>query len=155
MLRPFSASRVNLYTYQGHAFFRSYGVNLPSSLTGVLSSALAFSAHLPVSVCGTGARSARYEDFLGSMGSANPLGPKTQGPITSQSNEIPDLPRTSSYRLGLTLPIVSRPALLRSPFARTLTERYRNINLFSIAYAIWPRLRSRLTLSGLAFPRKP
>ena len=31
----------------------------------------------------------------------------------------------------------------------------RNINLFSIAYAFRPRLRSRLTLGGLAFPRKP
>src|SRR5688572_31111821 len=32
---------------------------------------------------------------------------------------------------------------------------YRNINLLSIAYASRPRLRSRLTLGGLAFPRKP
>ena len=90
--RQFSATLLSFrsefphpYTYRGHAFFRSYGVNLPSSLTGVLSSALAFSAHLPVSVCGTGTRSARYEDFLGSVGSANPLFPKKQGPITSRS----------------------------------------------------------------------
>ena len=32
---------------------------------------------------------------------------------------------------------------------------YRNINLFSIAYAVRPRLRVRLTLSGLTFLRKP
>ena len=32
---------------------------------------------------------------------------------------------------------------------------YRNINLFSIAYAVRPRLRIRLTLSGLTFLRKP
>ena len=37
----------------GHPFFRSYGVIMPSYLTRVLSSALASSAHLPVSVCGT------------------------------------------------------------------------------------------------------
>ena len=37
----------------GHPFSRSYGVILPSSLTRVLSRALAFYARLPVSVCGT------------------------------------------------------------------------------------------------------
>ena len=39
-----------------HPFSRSYGVNLPSSLTGVLPSALGSSPRLPVSVCGTGIR---------------------------------------------------------------------------------------------------
>ena len=38
-----------------HPFFRSYGVNMPSSLTTLLPMALGFSPHLPVSVCGTGA----------------------------------------------------------------------------------------------------
>ncbi len=38
---------------QGHPFSRSYGVNLPSSLTRVISRALVSSTHLPVSVCGT------------------------------------------------------------------------------------------------------
>jgi hypothetical protein len=52
-----------------HTFSRSYGVNLPSSLTRVLSSALGFSPHLPESVCGTVTRLTPYEDFLGSMGS--------------------------------------------------------------------------------------
>ena len=37
-----------------HPFSRSYGVNLPSSLTTLLPLALGFSPHLPVSVCGTG-----------------------------------------------------------------------------------------------------
>ena len=37
-----------------HPLFRSYGVNLPSSLTTLLPLALGFSPHLPVSVCGTG-----------------------------------------------------------------------------------------------------
>ena len=57
------------FTYLRHTFFRSYGVNLPSSLTRVLSSALACSAHLPVLVCGTVTRRPPYEAFLGSMGS--------------------------------------------------------------------------------------
>ena len=38
-----------------HSLFRSYGVNLPSSLTTLLPLALEFSSYLPVSVCGTGA----------------------------------------------------------------------------------------------------
>ena len=37
-----------------YPLFRSYGVNLPSSLTTLLPLALGFSPHLPVSVCGTG-----------------------------------------------------------------------------------------------------
>jgi hypothetical protein len=41
------------FTYLGHTFFRSYGVNLPSSFSAVLSSALEYSSRAPVSVCGT------------------------------------------------------------------------------------------------------
>ena len=39
-----------------HSLFRSYGVNLPSSLTTLLPLALEFSSCPPVSVCGTGPR---------------------------------------------------------------------------------------------------
>ena len=52
-----------------HTFSRSYGVNLPSSLTRVLSSALGYSPYLPVSVYGTVTIVSRYEAFPGSMGS--------------------------------------------------------------------------------------
>ena len=38
---------------RGHTFSRSYGVNLPSSLSWVLSSALGYSPRPPESVCGT------------------------------------------------------------------------------------------------------
>ena len=50
-------SRLGLFTaatFLWHPFSLSYGVILPSSLTIVLSLALGFSPHLPVSVCGTG-----------------------------------------------------------------------------------------------------
>ena len=57
------------YFYE-HPFFRSYGVNMPSSLTTLLPLALEFSSYLPVSVCGTGASdihkaflACRYEHF--------------------------------------------------------------------------------------------
>ena len=47
--------------------FRSYGVNLPSSLTVNLPSALVYSTRLRVSVCGTGTEWICLADFLGSM----------------------------------------------------------------------------------------
>ncbi len=56
------------FTLLGHLFSRSYEVNVPSSLTRVISSALVFSTCLPVSVL---VRASCYylEVFLGSMGS--------------------------------------------------------------------------------------
>jgi hypothetical protein len=52
---------------QGSSFSRSYGCNLPSSLTIVLPIALVFSTRPPVSVWGTGTVSTHCWDFLGSM----------------------------------------------------------------------------------------
>lgn len=47
----------------------------------------------------------------------------------------------------------------RLPFKRRpsvgILKKLRNINLMSIVYACQPRLRNRLTLGGIAFPRKP
>ena len=58
------------FTYQRHTLSRSYGVNLPSSLTRVLPSALVFSTCPPESVCSTVTMfSTRPAAFLGSMGS--------------------------------------------------------------------------------------
>ena len=62
----FGSAREGLYR-NGHTFFRSYGVNLQSSLTRVLSSALVYSTRLPESVCGTVTYDTRYEVFLGSV----------------------------------------------------------------------------------------
>jgi hypothetical protein len=61
-----SASDVTL---MGPSFSRSYGGNLPSSLTTVLSIALVFSTRPPVSVWGTGTVPTHCWAFLGSMGS--------------------------------------------------------------------------------------
>ena len=62
---------------------------------------------------------------------------------------------TSALRLGQTLPSVCGLPLLRHPFAHHGLRRYRNLNLLSFDYAFRPRLRSRLTLSGRTFLRKP
>jgi hypothetical protein len=53
----------------GHPFSRSYGVNLPSSLTRVLSIALVSSTYLPVSVCGTDTRVSSLSGFSRQCGS--------------------------------------------------------------------------------------
>ena len=49
-----------------HPLFRSYGVNLPSSLTTLLPLALESSSYLPVSVCGTGTSNI-HTAFLASL----------------------------------------------------------------------------------------
>ena len=62
-------SRLGLFSAapsREHPLFRSYGVNLPSSLTTLLPLALEFSSCLPVSVCGTGS-SDIHRTFLASL----------------------------------------------------------------------------------------
>ena len=77
---PNSSDRKDRH-HQGSSFSRSYGGNLPSSLTIVLPIALVFSTRPPVSVWGTGTVLTHCWDFLGSMGSVT--SPKRLG-ITSQ-----------------------------------------------------------------------
>ena len=66
---PPHARTASVVTLLGSSFFRSYGGNLPSSLTIVLPNALVFSTRPPVSVWGTGTVSTRCWAFLGSVGS--------------------------------------------------------------------------------------
>ena len=68
---------------------------------------------------------------------------------------LPDLPKRTSYRLRPGHPTPGWPSLLRHPITQTSHYRYGNFNPFPIAYAFQPRLRGRLTLSGLTFLRKP
>ena len=56
-----------------HPLFRSYGVNLPSSLTMLLPFVLGSSPHLPVSVCGTGIYIQYLQAFLVSVLLGNSL----------------------------------------------------------------------------------
>ena len=63
-------------------------------------------------------------------------------------------PREPTYWLGPHTTwwlVYPSPSLLAS----TGTRWCRNINLLTIAYAFRPRLRIRLTLGGLTWPRKP
>ncbi len=99
-----------------HTLSRSYGVNLPSSLTRVLSSALGFSPHLRVSVYGTVTKLTRYEDFLGSMGLLTSV-PKNLVLASQCLNNPPDLPRGSTYELDPGRPSPGKATLLRLSFA--------------------------------------
>ena len=76
---------------------------------------------------------------------------------TSQLNLVcrADLPTRRPRCLSVHVQSHGHLILLRPPIVQTVVRRYRNIDLLSIAYAFRPRLRSRLTLSGRAFLRKP
>ena len=76
-------------------------------------------------------------------------------PSCLRINGIPDLPGTPPYTFRPAFPFAGWSTLLRHPIVQTLSNRYRNIHLFPITYAFQPRLRGRLTLGGLPFPRKP
>ena len=64
---PRRARDAKSFTLPGSSFSRSYGCNLPSSLTIVLPIALVFSTRPPVSVWGTGAVPTHCWAFLDSM----------------------------------------------------------------------------------------
>lgn len=69
--------------------------------------------------------------------------------------EPADLPTGSPYLLGRAQPTARSVYPPVSPLLSIESRWYRNLHLLSIAYAFRPRLRSRLTLSGRAFLRKP
>ena len=136
--------------FRRHPFSRSYGVNLPSSLTAILPMALGFSPHLPVSVCGTGTYSLdrgfswqcgiRYFAINGSPSHLS----------LARRIYLSSIPKCLDAH-----PIVRTSYPTASPHFSNVNRRYRNINRLSITYAFRPRLRSRLTLGGRTFPRKP
>jgi hypothetical protein len=66
-----SSSGRKAHHHRRHTFSRSYGVNLPSSLTRVLSRALGCSPRPPESVYSTITKVALHAAFLGSMGSSS------------------------------------------------------------------------------------
>ena len=115
-----------------HPLSRSYGVNLPSSLTTFLPLALESSSYLPVSVCGTGTYFIYTELF-------------------SPSSKNTSLLNFSPLRPGQ-----PTPGMFPSKVSLCLSgKRLRNINRMCIGYAFRPDLSSRLTWSGRTFLQKP
>ena len=133
-----------------HPLSRSYGVMLQSSLTTILPSALDYSSRLPVSVL---VRSLALQ----------PLGAFLGRPSDDFTNVNAFEPVPWLMRADLPIPHL-KTAYRRfysygSPFKRRPSigplQRRRNVDLLSIVYAFRPRLRYRLTLGGITFPRKP
>ena len=120
-----------------HPLFQSYGVNLPSSLTMLLPIVLGSSPHLPVSVCGTGTLIQYLPAFLVSV-------------ILDNSLQF--------ISLYLAVRVFPLPRLSSSTVSHMLFKYIYSAGIFyllSIGYASRPRLRSRLTLGGRTFPKKP
>ncbi len=135
-------------------FFRSYGANLPSSLTRVLSSALGYSPHLPVSVCGTVTNVTPYEDFLGSMGSPTLRAKGSRHYPSALAEEricllFPPTGMNRDFQHPDRLPFSVPPSVKRH------VSGTGTIDPFPITYAFRPQLRGRLTLSRLTLLRKP
>ena len=148
-------SRLGLFTaacFRRHPFSLSYGVILPSSLTIVLSLALGFSPHLPVSVCGTGT----YSLISGFSWQCEINSFRYFFPSPSQpSLLVRGFAYAQASLLGHALPTACSVYPPASPLHSNDFRWYRNLNLLSIAYSFRSRLRSRLTRSGRTFLRKP
>ena len=150
---PSGSTRMG-FTLPGRPFSRTYGANLPSSLTIVSSLTSVCSTCPPVSVIGTGTRilprgfSRRHG--IGDWPAVKPAGiaPRVKTPSRISLRRLATCLPQDDHRLGsLTLP--------RHPIGHNGTTWYRNINLLAIGYAFRPRLRSRLTLSRRTLLRKP
>ena len=104
-------------------------------------------------VYGTVTSDIHIEVFLGSMVRATLCAKRSLSRLGVKTIRIYlDDPPTRLDQLFHQLADLS---LLRHPIAQTRFERFRNFNRIPIAYAFRPRLRTRLTLGGLTFPRKP
>ena len=135
--------------FHRHPFSRSYGVILPSSLTMLLPPALGFSPHPPVSVYGTGARSA----IAAFLGGRNPM----LRYLLFAPHHALGLPDGFSNPAPPSLaPVFSFPGhgILPRPHSSDCAQ-YRNLHLLSIGYASPPRLRPRLPQSRSALLWKP
>ena len=108
-----------------HPLFRSYGVNLPSSLTTLLPLALESSSYLPVSVCGTGIADI-HRAFLASIQVHLPY--SNFGPLQPGLPTPGMYPSTVSLCLNLLMatespPYVHRRRLSASPSLPATLER--------------------------------
>ena len=147
-------SCLDLFTaacFRRHPFSRSYGVILPSSLTIVRSLTLGFSPHLPVSVCGTGTF-----DLASGFSRQREISCLLTFVTPSQLNLVEcGFAYIQTSLLGHAQPTACSTYPSASPLHSYNHRYYRNINLLSIAYSSRSRLRSRLTLRGRTFLRKP
>ena len=113
------------FTYSRHPIFRSYGANLPSSLTRAISRTLGYSPRPPVSVYGTDIRSPNIEAFLVSWFRVSLCPEDSYSHLevlirrVFQSDPSTCLNRDVQHPADL--------SLLRHPIAQTANRWYRNI----------------------------
>ena len=138
--------------FRRHPLSLTYGVNLPSSLTTLLPIALGFSPHPPVSVYGT-STSTLDSGFSRQCGTIH-FATLISLPVSPSEHRAYLTAQLPIY-LGPAIPAAGTDYPPASPHLSNMCRQYRNINLLSITYAFRPRLRSRLTLGGRTFPRKP
>ena len=129
---------------------RTYGVILQSSLTTILPSALDYSSRLPVSVLVRSLVLQPLEDFLGrpSDDFTNVIALEPVPWLARADLPIPHLNTVYRHFYSYGSPFKRRPSIGPHKWRR-------NVDLLSIVYAFRPRLRYRLTLGGITFPRKP
>ncbi len=136
---------------QGRPFSRSYGASMPSSLTAVPPIASVCSTRPPVSV-------------LVRAPTALPRGFSREHGLTGFAKSLRLASRAAcradfhALRPTRIHGDVQNPARLPFSVAPSVVPRRRrcgNLCPLRIGYACRPRLSSRLTLGGLAFPRKP
>ena len=136
---------------RGRPFSRSYGASMPSSLTVVLPIASVCSTRPPVSVL-VRAPTALPRGFSrkhGLTGFARSLRLASQASCRADFHAL----RPTRFHGD-----VQNPARLPFSVAPSVMPRRRrcgNVCPLRIGYASRPRLSSRLTLGGLALPRKP
>ena len=123
----------------------SYGVNLPSSLAVIHSSASGYSPHPPVSVYGTGGPSLSASRFSRELGY----------PRCRLARRLAVLSAFGSPPYGLQRGIPSPRGGFTSRSRHRPTGRPRNINRVCIRIASRLTVSSRLTRGRLAWPRKP
>ncbi len=125
--------------YPGHPFSRSYGVNLPSSLTRAHPSTWVCSTCRPGSVCGTD--TAWLARGFSRQPRRSPLGGARRPPSHSRLRHgRRDLPRRLPYP-AWTVALTAGPAPLRPPIAHHARPWGRTVDRLSIAYGRRPRLR--------------
>ena len=129
-----SCSRGKLLHTLRLPFSRSYGYNLPSSLTRVLPRTLGCSPRIPVSVYGTGDGSLA-RSFSRQCGSGTFI--SIAGNSASRLRLSKDgFSYLSPFALAHGLPFPCAPCLLCHSIALDDYRRFRNINRMSISYAL-------------------
>ncbi len=158
-LGPFHCGRDGLHCTLHpfrHPLSRSYGASLPSSFSIILSRTLGFSPRLPVSDCDTDIQCTPLEAFLGSPLKQLAWPVKAAHPAVSRflNKEVGRicLPNNLPTATGIHQPDASIVCV--PPSVVTHIIRSGNVCPVSISYAIWPRLRDRLTLGRRTLPRK-